>query len=147
MVSFQKELVGNLLIDQIIIDIWASPIDTPNLPTNIIPTGIAWVKLSGKSPLGLGTPPLKIKIMLESNPLKSKMLVGRLGVARDSAAVLLKSWRPVLPRLISIHVPHIAPGRPSGRTRGRWRLINSSITIVINNHNYKLFSAQHTLFD
>ena len=30
--------------------------------------------------MNLGIPPLKIKIMLESNPLKSTMLVGRLGV-------------------------------------------------------------------
>ena len=48
---------------------------THNPPTNITPTKIAWVKLSGKIPLGLGIPPLKFKIMLESNPLKSIMLV------------------------------------------------------------------------
>ena len=30
--------------------------------------------------MGLGIPPLRIQIMLESNPLKSTMLVGRLGV-------------------------------------------------------------------
>ena len=53
---------------------------TPNLPTSTIPTNIAWLKLSGKSPMGLGIPPLRIKIMLESNPLKSTMLVGRLGL-------------------------------------------------------------------
>ena len=29
--------------------------------------------------MGLGSPPLRIDIMLESNPLKSIMLVGRLG--------------------------------------------------------------------
>ena len=52
----------------------------PNLATNITPTNIAWLKLSGKSPMGLGISPLWIKIMLESNPLKSIMLVGRLGV-------------------------------------------------------------------
>ena len=32
--------------------------------------------------MGLGIPPLKIKIVPESNPLKSTMLVGRLGVVR-----------------------------------------------------------------
>ena len=53
---------------------------TPNLPTNIAPTNIAWLKLSGKSPMGLGISPLKFKIVLESNPLKPTMLVGRLGV-------------------------------------------------------------------
>ena len=35
---------------------------------------------SEKSPMDMRTPPLKIKIMLESNPLKSEILVGRLGV-------------------------------------------------------------------
>ena len=54
--------------------------NTPNLPTNIIPTKIAWLKLSWKFPTGQGISPLKIKIMLESDPLKSIMLVRRLGV-------------------------------------------------------------------
>ena len=36
--------------------------DRPNLPTNIIPTKIAWLKLSGKSPMDIRIPPLKIKI-------------------------------------------------------------------------------------
>ena len=53
---------------------------TSNLPTNIIPTNIAWLKLSGKSPMGLGISPLKFEIVLESNPLNATMLVGRLGV-------------------------------------------------------------------
>ena len=54
---------------------------TTNLPTtDITPTKIAWLELPVRSPMGLGIPPLWIKIMLESNPLKSKMLVGRLGV-------------------------------------------------------------------
>ena len=35
---------------------------TPNLPTNIIPTNIAWLKLSGKLPMGLGIPPLLMNI-------------------------------------------------------------------------------------
>ena len=47
---------------------------------DIIPTKIDWLKLSGKSPMALGIPPLNLKIMLESNPLKSMMLVQRLGV-------------------------------------------------------------------
>ena len=33
---------------------------TPNLPTNIVPTNIAWLKLSASSPMGLGSPPLRI---------------------------------------------------------------------------------------
>ena len=51
---------------------------TPNLPTKIIPTKIAWLRLSGRLPMGLGIPSLKIRIMLESNPLKSRVLVWRL---------------------------------------------------------------------
>ena len=54
--------------------------NTPNLPTNIVPTNIARLKLSGKLPRGLEIPPLRIKIVLESNPLKSTMLVARLAV-------------------------------------------------------------------
>ena len=59
---------------------------TANPPTNITPANVAWVKLCGKSPMGLGIPPLRIKIMLGANPLISimlvlgVMLVGRLGV-------------------------------------------------------------------
>ena len=51
---------------------------TPNLPNKIISTKIRWLKLSGKFPMGLGIPPLKIKILLESKPLKSRTLVRRL---------------------------------------------------------------------
>ena len=58
--------------------------NTPNLPTNITPTNIARLKLSGKFPMGLGIPPLYIKIMLESSPPKSTMLVGRLGVTAQA---------------------------------------------------------------
>ena len=54
---------------------------TPNPPTNIVPTNIARLKLSGNFPMGLGIPPLKIKIALESNPLKPTMSVGGLGVS------------------------------------------------------------------
>ena len=55
---------------------------TLNLPTNITPANIAWVKLWGKFPMGMRIPPLEFKIMLESNPLKSRILVGRLAVFR-----------------------------------------------------------------
>ena len=41
---------------------------------------IAWLKLSGKIPMRLGIPPLKLNIMLESNPLESISLVRRLAV-------------------------------------------------------------------
>ena len=52
---------------------------TPNLP-KIMPTKICWLKTYSKFPMGLGIPPLEIKIMLESNPLTSRILVRRLGV-------------------------------------------------------------------
>ena len=32
--------------------------NTPNLPTNIVPTNIARLKLSGKSPMDVRIPPL-----------------------------------------------------------------------------------------
>ena len=62
--------------------VWAFPRQTcmarrphkPNLPKTI-PTKICWHKLSGKSSIGLGIPTQKTKIMLESNPLKSRILV------------------------------------------------------------------------
>ena len=53
---------------------------TANLPTSIVPTNIARLKLSGKSPMDMRIPPLTFKFTLESNPQKSTMLVGRLGV-------------------------------------------------------------------
>ena len=56
---------------------------TPNLPTNITPTNIAWLRLSGKFPMDMRIIPLRIKIMFESNSLKSTMLVGRLGVCNN----------------------------------------------------------------
>ena len=51
---------------------------TPNLPTKIIPTKIRRLKISGKFPMGLRIAPLGIKILLESNPLKPRILVRRL---------------------------------------------------------------------
>ena len=53
---------------------------TPNLPTKIIPTKIARLKLSGRFPIDMKFPPLTIKILLESDPLKSRILVRRLAV-------------------------------------------------------------------
>ena len=53
---------------------------TPNIPTKMIPTKIACLKLSGKLAMDMRIPPLIIKIMLESNPLKSRIFVRRLAV-------------------------------------------------------------------
>ena len=46
----------------------------------IIPTKICRLELSGKFPMGLGIPPLKFKIPVESNPPKFRILVRRLAV-------------------------------------------------------------------
>ena len=65
---------------------WCSMVQyTPNLPTKLLPTKIAWLKLSGNFPMDIRIPPLKTKIMLESNPLKSRILVRRLAVVQDGA--------------------------------------------------------------
>ena len=61
---------------------------TPNLPTKIIPTKIACLKLSGTFPLGMRIPPLKTKIMLESNTLESRIFVRRLAAWRKGRASL-----------------------------------------------------------
>ena len=56
---------------------------TPNLPTKIIPTKICGLKMSGKFPLDMRIPALKLKILLESNPLKSRILVRRLAINQN----------------------------------------------------------------
>ena len=62
------------------------PGSTPNLPTKIMPTKIAWLKLSGKFSMGLGIPPLKIKILLGSNPPKSRILAWRSAVSTGGSS-------------------------------------------------------------
>ena len=59
---------------------WDPPVSTPNLPTNIIPTKIRSLIISGQFPMNMRIPPLNIKTMRESNPLKSRILVRRLAV-------------------------------------------------------------------
>ena len=49
------------------------------------------LKLSGEFPMGLGIPPLNIKIMLGSNPLKSRILVGRLAIHGAAGLGILPS--------------------------------------------------------
>ena len=50
---------------------------TPNLPTKI-----CWLKPPGEFPMDMRIPPLKHKNMFQSNPLKFRILVGRLAVSR-----------------------------------------------------------------
>ena len=61
---------------------------TPNLPTKIAPTKICRLKTSGKFPMDMRSATLKIKILLESNPPKSRIL------ARSLAAYLPVAERP-----------------------------------------------------
>ena len=53
---------------------------TPNLPTKILPAKIRRLETSGEFPMDMRIPPLKIKILLESNPPKSRISVQRLDV-------------------------------------------------------------------
>ena len=62
--------------------------NTPSLPTNIIPTNIACVKLSGRFPVDMRIPPLKIKILLESDPPITRVLVRRLAVVRATGLIV-----------------------------------------------------------
>ena len=51
-----------------------------------LPTNIAWLKLSRRFPVYMRIPPLLIKVMLESNTLKSTMFVGGLAVRTPKTA-------------------------------------------------------------
>ena len=75
-----RELLGKLLSTKAALTcagVYAqSPYYTKNLPAEI-----AWLKLSGKFPMDMRIPPLNVKILLESNPLESRILVRRLAVS------------------------------------------------------------------
>ena len=53
---------------------------TPSLPAKTVPTKIAWLKVSEQFPVDMRIPTLKIKTLLESNPLKSRISARRLAV-------------------------------------------------------------------
>ena len=69
---------------------------TPNLSIKT-----AWLKLSGKFSMGLGIPPLKIKIMFESNPVKPGILVRRLAVTRRGSTASQAFWEDVQEQRVS----------------------------------------------
>ena len=50
---------------------------SPSLPTKISPAKIRRLKTSGKHSTDMRIPPLKMKVLLESDPLKSRILVRR----------------------------------------------------------------------
>ena len=62
----------------------------PGLPTKIIPTKIRWLKTSRIFPMSMRIPPLKLTILPESNPLKSRILVRRLAVSFCRGATLVE---------------------------------------------------------
>ena len=69
--------------------------NTRNLPTKTIPTKIRRLKISRGFPMDLTTPPLKVTILPESNPLKSRILVRRLAASHNkmvSVITRLKLW-------------------------------------------------------
>ena len=77
-------------------------VGTPNLPTKNLPTKIRRIIISGKFRMGLGIPGLAIKILLKSNPLKSRILVQRLAVlrARPSGCrccIRIQGWLEIIP--------------------------------------------------
>ena len=94
-------------------DILAPSHHSPNLPTKIMPTKIAWLKYSGKFPMDIRIPPLKIKILLESNPLKSRILVRRLAVPVSNVLHTVVRFvqildNPCSPFRMSSFIPHVA---------------------------------------
>ena len=66
---------------------------TPNLPTNITATNIAWLKLSGKFPMDMRIPPLWIKIV------KPSVIHN---VSREIGRMLCDVMRPV--RLLRVSI-------------------------------------------
>ena len=64
---------------------------TPNLPIKNFPAEICRLKTSGKFPVDMRIPSLKIKILLGSTPLKSRILVRRLAVAAPKRPASLRT--------------------------------------------------------
>ena len=98
---------------------------TPNLPSKI-----AWLKLSGPFPMDMRIPPFRTKILLESSPLRSRILVRRLAVRHiqvpASGQEPVQHERPLrqpAPRL-GARLPEqlcLLQGRSRSRGRGRGR--------------------------
>ena len=81
---------------------------TSNLPTKIIPTKIAWLKILRKSPMDIRIPPRKFKIMLESTPLRSRILV-QYG---DWPHRPVRSSSMLSQPALAWASPSVSPGRP-----------------------------------
>ena len=96
--------------------------------------------------MGLGIPPLEIKIVLESNPLKSTMLVGRLAVLWISSGSLMSVGRSafLMRALMMTPEPWIDPHRLA---RDQQQMISRCwrITGCFVAHRVELVSSKHGL--
>ena len=65
----------------------------PSPPTKSFPTKSPRVELSGRPPVKFyghrNSPPLRIKSLLESDPLKPKLLVGGLGAGNATSYMMI----------------------------------------------------------
>ena len=57
----------------------------------------------GKSPMDMRCPPLKLEILLESNPLKSRILVRRLAASRLIVSYRITARHGTARRIASVH--------------------------------------------
>ena len=94
---------------------------TPNLPTKI-----ACLKLFGNCLMGMRIPPLKTKITLESNTLKSRILVRRLPVKGTRSNTKCVSY----PKLCIRCVLHVR-GRPAAEYRDRPHVVLLSLILFV----------------
>ena len=79
----------------------------PNLPNKTIPTKICRLTISRKSLIDMGIPPLEIKMLLESNPLKSRILVQRLATRSASRHLRILPRSPASPPRLPPQGPEV----------------------------------------
>ena len=113
------------------------PWPTPNLPTKIMPTKIRWRDISGKLHMGLRIRPLDIKMMLESTPLKSRIIVRRLAV-RPYGCHRPKGAVPAEKPKTATNKHHQNPSAEIGRRRGAQgsRLAVPEVRVRVQNMIY-----------
>ena len=84
MCMYQLSAMSSSTMSRKLLASWRSPSEgqraKASLHTRRLQAKIRRLRLSANATISLGIPPLKTKIMLESNPLKSRILVRRLAV-------------------------------------------------------------------
>ena len=75
----------------------------PNLPTETIPAKIRGRRASGKSPVDVRIPPLELKILIESKPPESGILVRRIGRRRPRGGKTAADYYQYISLTILIH--------------------------------------------